>query len=162
MNIELLAENPEYVNCVCSWIYNEFVAVNNPGYAFDKLLGFFGDTHKDKFPITYIALEEGICTGTVSIFENDLKNQNKLTPWLASLYVCPEYRKLKIAEKLIGAVVDKVKELGFDELYLRTEHAAGYYLKRGWEFVYKTLDTNNQETEVYRLHILKGGYNDIL
>lgn len=57
------------------------------------------------------------------------------------------------AEKLIEKVVSKVKELGFDDLYLRTEHTSEYYLKRGWEFVYKTIDTNNQETEVYRLLI---------
>lgn len=151
MNIELLAENPEYVECVCTWIYNEFVTLSNPNYPFEKVVEFFRNTHKDKFPITYIALEDGTCTGTVSIFENDLKNQNKLTPWLASLYVCPEYRNMKIAEKLIGRVVSKVKDLGFDGLYLRTEHTSGYYLKRGWEFVYKTIDTNNQETEVYRL-----------
>ena len=58
---------------------------------------------------------------------------------------------MKIAEKLIGEVVSKVKDLGFDGLYLRTEHTSGYYLKRGWEFVYKTIDTSKQETEVYRL-----------
>lgn len=153
MNIELLAENPGYVESICTWIYNEFVTTSNPSYPFEKLVEFFSNTHKDKFPITYISLEDGMCTGTISIFENDLKNQNELTPWLASLYVYPEYRNMKIAEKLIEKVVNKVKELGFKDLYLRTEHTSEYYLKRGWEFVYKTIDTNNQETEVYRLRI---------
>lgn len=83
MNIELLTEHPEYVECISSWLYNEFVVISNPNFPFEKLVEFFSNIHKNKFPITYIALEDGICIGTASIFENDLKNQNELTPWLA-------------------------------------------------------------------------------
>lgn len=153
MNIELLIGHPEYVQCICRWIYDEFVIPNNPQYPFEKLTEFFGHKRENEFPITYIAIDHDKCVGTVSIFQNDLNNQKELTPWLASLYVTPEFRNKKIGEKLIEKVICRVKDMGYEELFLRTEHAAEYYLKKGWEFVYKTVDNNGVNTEVYKLHI---------
>jgi len=43
-----------------------------------------------------------------------------------------------------------VKELGYEILYLRTEHTSEYYRRFGWEFLYKTLDEKGHETEVFR------------
>ena len=103
------------------------------------------------FPITLVAIKDDECVGTVSVFENDLKTQNDLTPWLASLYVNPQYRGQGIAEKLINRVKEVIEELGFKELYLRTEHTSEYYRRLGWEFVYKTHDEKGQETEVFKV-----------
>jgi len=114
---------------------------------------YFKSTSLTSFPITLIAVADNECIGTISIFENDLKTQNDLTPWLASLYVIPNYRCKGIAEKLINRVRDVVKDLGFKTLYLRTEHTSGYYKRLGWEYVYKTQDEKGQETEVFRISV---------
>lgn len=51
-------------------------------------------------------------------------------PLLASLYTKPEYRGRGVGKKL-AKTIDVVKEIGFNELYLRTEDASDYYRNRG-------------------------------
>ena len=154
MVIENLYNHPEHVSMVSCWIYDEFVK-GKSSWSLEEVYLFFGKTNFRSFPITLIAISDERCIGTVSIFENDLKSQNVLKPWLGSLYVSPNYRGKGVAEKLINQVKVIVKELGYEILYLRTEHTSEYYRRLGWEFLFKTLDEKGQETEVYKIFINK-------
>jgi len=154
MYIDYLCNHIEYVETVSIWIYSEFVVKPEKSLKkLEQIIEYFKNTNLTSFPITLIAVADNKCVGTVSIFENDLKNQNDLTPWLASLYVSPYYRGQGIAEKLINRVQEVVKGLGFKTLYLRTEHTSEYYRRLGWEYVYKTHDEKGQETEVFRISV---------
>lgn len=155
MVIKYLCDFPEYVKTVSSWIYNEFVVNTKSDSTMKDIIDHFSKTSVDNFPITFIAVENSKCVGVVSIFENDLKSQDKLKPWLAALYVEPAYRSSRIAQGLIDRVLEKTKELGYSEVYLRTEHTANYYKKRGWDFVFKTTDEKGQETEVFKYSLEK-------
>ena len=154
MYIDYLCNHPEYVNAVSNWIFCEFVVESEKNLKkLEQIIEYFKNTNVTSFPITLIAVEDNECVGTISIFENDLKTQNDLTPWLASLYVSPYYRGQGIAEKLINRVQEVVKECGFKTLYLRTEHTSEYYKRLGWEYVYKTHDEKGQETKVFRIAV---------
>lgn len=153
MHIDYLCNHPEYINTVANWIYSEFVVKSKGIISFDEVVEYWKKTQLKSFPITLIALIDSECVGTVSIFENDLKTQTSLTPWLASLYINPFFRGRGIAKELIGKVQQIVKELGFKELYLRTEYTSEYYRMLGWKFVYRTHDEKNQETEVFKMLI---------
>ena len=120
-----------------------------------KVIEYFSNTNIKSFPITLIVIINGECVATVSIFENDLKTPKKLTPWLASLYVSPDHRGQGIAKKLINKAQEIIKQLGFEVLYLRTEHTSGYYGKLGWKFVCKTYDEKEQYTEIFKYKIIK-------
>lgn len=154
MYIDYLCNHPEYVETVANWIYSEFVVKSEKSLQkLEQIIEYFKNTNLTSFPITLIAVAENKRVGTISIFENDLKIQNDLTPWLASLYVSPQYRGQGIAEKLINRVQEVVKGLGFKTLYLRTEHTSEYYRRLGWEYVYKTNDEKGQETEVFKISV---------
>lgn len=149
MDIVYLHNKTEYITTVANWIYNEFVKDINKSVTIEKVIEFFSHSKENEFPITLIAINDNKCVGTVSIFENDLKTQNELSPWLASLYVHPEYRGQKIAQNLINRVIEIVNSMGYKKVYLRTEHTSEYYKRLGWEFVYRTTDQLGQKTEVY-------------
>ncbi|WP_245330765.1 GNAT family N-acetyltransferase [Acetoanaerobium pronyense] len=154
MTIDYLCNHPEYLETVANWIYNEFVAKSEKNLKkLELITKYFKNTSLTSFPITLIAVIDNECVGTISIFENDLKTQDELTPWLASLYVSPNYRSQGIAEQLINRVREVVKGLGFKTLYLRTEHTSEYYKRLGWEYVYKTHDEKGQETQVFRISV---------
>lgn len=153
MYIDYLCNHSGHISTVTNWIYSEFVVKAKGTFSLDNLVEYFENTKLKSFPITLIAVIDGECVGTVSIFQNDLKTQSELTPWLASLYVNPYFRGRGIAKTLINKVQQIVKDLGFKELYLRTEHASEYYRRLGWEFVYKTHDEKGQETEVFKIFI---------
>jgi len=149
--IDYLCNCTEHINTVSKWIHSEFVVKTGGSLSLGEVVEYLSNTNTTTFPITLVAVIENQCVGTISIFENDLKTQKELTPWLASLYVSELYRGQGIAEKLINRVQEIIKELGFETLYLRTEHASEYYKRLGWEFVYKTKDEKGQETEVFKI-----------
>ncbi len=153
MNIVYLWDYPEYVDTVVDWIYNEFVIKEGKNKDKSRIKEFFSNTNYDKFTITYVAIEGKECLGTVSIFDNDLKPRKDLSPWLGALYVGEKNRGRGIAAKLIDMVLEKVSEMGYTKVYLRTEHTADYYKKRNWSFVSKEVDIDGRKTEVYSYQV---------
>lgn len=154
VTIDFLCRYPQYTDSVAGWIYSTFV-VNSPRTAtLDKIIQNLKKASETEFPITFVAIENRECIGTVSIFSNDLKTQSDLTPWLAAVIVRPEFRNRGVAAALIKHACGVAKSLGFSTIYLRTEHAAQYYERLGWEFICSAVDENGIETAVYKLSLL--------
>ncbi|RHW43406.1 GNAT family N-acetyltransferase [Neobacillus notoginsengisoli] len=151
MNIDFLSNQPEKINEVSEMIFKEFIIKTGSGMKFEDVVKHFSNTKDNRFPITLVALENGECLGTVSIFENDLKIRDMYKPWLASLYTKPEYRGRGVGEKLIAKTIDVVKELGFNELYLRTEDASDYYRTRGWTYLETVSDEKHEKIDVFKV-----------
>ena len=151
INIDFLSNQPEKINEISEMIFKEFVVKTGSGMKFEDVVKHFSNTKDNTFPITLVALENGECLGTVSIVENDLKIRDMYKPWLASLYTKPEYRGRSVGEKLIAKTIDVVKELGFNELYLRTEDGSDYYRKRGWTFLETVSDDKYEKIDVFKV-----------
>ena len=151
MNIDFLSNQPQKINEVSEMIFKEFVVKTGSDMKFEDVVKHFSNTKDNTFPITLVALENGECLGTVSIVENDLKIRDMYKPWLASLYTKPDYRGRGVGEKLIAKTIDVVKELGFNELYLRTEDGSDYYRKRGWTFLETVSDNKYEKIDVFKL-----------
>lgn len=148
-----MADYPEYFDKVADWIFNEFVNGIRRGVAYEQVLASVKGCRTDAMPIRYAAIIDNACVGTVALVANDLKCRN-YTPWLASLFVDPAYRNKKIGERLVEKIKGLAAEKGYGELYLRTEHASGYYKKRGWQFVESCVDEYGVSTEVYKISLV--------
>ena len=150
MKIEYLCDNIIFADDVAAWIYNEFIKGIKTDRSYESVLSAIKNCSKTELPIRLVAMADNKCVGTVSIVQNDLKCR-EYTPWLASLYVDVPFRKNKIGEQLIDRVKDIAKGLGYSELYLRTEHASGYYRRLGWQFVESCDDDYNLKPDVFKL-----------
>ncbi|WP_172372279.1 GNAT family N-acetyltransferase [Sporosarcina jiandibaonis] len=151
MNIDFLSNHPDKINEVSEMVFKEFVVKTGSGMNFEDVVKHFSNTQDNKFPITLIALENGECLGTVSIFENDLKIREMYKPWLASLFTKPEYRGRGVGKELISKTIDVVKKLGFNELYLRTEDASDYYRNKGWTYLETVSDDKYEKVDVFKV-----------
>lgn len=149
MQIQNIVDNPQFIEVVSKWIYTEFFENIRHGISYDEILADFSSRTKGKIPFTFVAIENGICIGAVSLFSNDLKERTDLTPWLGSLYVSTDYRNRGIAKQLMDKVIETSRGLGYEILYLRTEHTSKYYIKLGWILIYNTIDEFGLETEVF-------------
>ncbi|MGE6256925.1 GNAT family N-acetyltransferase [Heyndrickxia sporothermodurans] len=150
MIIDFLAHHSNYVEDVSNMIYKEFVLNTNSSKTFDEVFTYFSNTNMNTFPITLIAIEGDECLGTISIFENDLKSREEYKPWLASLYTKPEHRNKGVGKQLIDGTLKVVKELGYKELFLRTETASDYYKNRGWHLVESVSDESGQNIDIFK------------
>ena len=154
MKIEYLADNMNFAEDVAKMIYNEFIKDIRQGISYEQVQKAVKDSNKTELPIRLAAIEDNKCAGTIALVENDLKNST-FTPWLAALYVEKEYRGKKIAEQLINKIINITKALGYNEIYLRTEHTSEYYRKRGWQFVETCTDEEfNLKTDVFKSTII--------
>ena len=151
MRIRSLANFPEHLEGVAGWIHREFIDAEK--MSLEHLVMKFRGMHADRIPLTLIALEDGECIGTVSLFSSDLASRRDLSPWLAALYVPREKRGMGTGRSLVAACVEKAAELGHESLFLRTEHAAGFYRKLGWEHYSDENAEGGVPTAVFRIAI---------
>ena len=71
--------------------------------------------------------------GVATLVDDDeLPDAPEPGPWLAAVFVKPEARNLQIGSELVTNVVDRARELGYQKIYLYTEHAEDWYRKKGW------------------------------
>ncbi|MGE8036594.1 GNAT family N-acetyltransferase [Lysinibacillus sp. NPDC093692] len=154
MEIDLLVSKPQHIEDVAEMVYKEFVVPTSSKKTYEEVVEFFKRTYVDEFPITFIASVDGQCVGTVSVFENDWKERPQFKPWLASLFVEPSYRSQKIGFYLIKALLEYMKKIGYTKVFLKTENAAVYYEKRGWERIETVLDEQGDHIDIFKYTLL--------
>ncbi|MFS0688314.1 GNAT family N-acetyltransferase [Sporosarcina sp. 179-K 8C2 HS] len=99
-------------------------------------------------PSFYIAVEGSEIIGTYAILRNDLVSRQDLSPWLACLYVNPNYRGQEIGSQLLDHAIAEAGLKGFTKMYLTTDHI-GYYEKYGWSKIAECFDLFGNPSSVY-------------
>ena len=132
MRVEYLADRPEFIATVATWIYEEwpeeFATVG-----FDTWLDEFrGTLVRMGIPTTFVATEGPVLLGTASLIASDLPTRPGLWPWLASVYVPLQNRRSGIATGLVARVLEEARWLGGERVYLQTVSLVEFYRKRGW------------------------------
>lgn len=78
-----------------------------------------------------IALVDGAPAGSVFLVDKDLETHTHLRPWLAGLFVLPEFRQLGIGKQLTTAATAQGTKLGYRSVYLYTT-IGDFYRRQGW------------------------------
>ena len=90
----------------------------------------------DAIPLTMIALENDKLVGSVTIKTQDFASRPDLSPWIAAVFVFPEFRHRGIGSKLVLHAEKIAKEnFGVDKIYLYTGSASKLYAKLGYAVV---------------------------
>jgi GNAT superfamily N-acetyltransferase len=90
-------------------------------------------------PTALVASGEGELLGSVSLVLEDAPElTDQGSPWLASLYVRPEFRGRGLGAVLVRAAVAHAASLGVDDLYLFTPAHRDFYARLGWEPMLRT------------------------
>jgi GNAT superfamily N-acetyltransferase len=89
-------------------------------------------TQPDEYETALIALVGGRLAGICLLVLQEFESLHDVSPWLASLYVAPEYRKRGVARKLVTAIEDQARSNGVARLHLYTGDAEEFYLTCGW------------------------------
>jgi GNAT superfamily N-acetyltransferase len=113
-----LKDYPEYVDIVSKWCFAEWPEENadcgidsQAKYAQDLVENYI---HTDAaWPTVLLAvLPSGECCGTVALDPQDMSSKRpNVSPWLASLFVPPQFRRRGIALQLVRGVQNVVRTL---------------------------------------------------
>jgi GNAT superfamily N-acetyltransferase len=82
-----------------------------------------------------IALIDEAPAGICLLVLHEIEPAQDLSPWLASLYVAPQFRGQGVARRLVRAIEDHARRNGVARLHLYTVDAAELYRKCGWAIV---------------------------
>tara|TARA_R110002012_G_scaffold9835_1_gene45660 strand:- start:5620 stop:6099 length:480 start_codon:yes stop_codon:yes gene_type:complete len=86
-------------------------------------------------PSLFVALHGETPVGTACLIANDMSTRPALTPWLASLFVVPEWRGQGIASALVRRVEAEAQACGLEHFYLYTPDQQALYQRLGWQAV---------------------------
>ncbi|MGU3286313.1 GNAT family N-acetyltransferase [Methylobacterium mesophilicum] len=130
-----LRERPEFASIIADRVWRAWWEPKGSALAsVEKLVQQRLDCKP--IPIALVAHDRGTFLGTASVLEADLDERPQYTPWVADVWVEPEYRSNGIGAALVCAAADKAHTLGFDPAYLCAlplKH--GFYERLGWRLV---------------------------
>jgi len=139
LRIELLADHIGLVPRLQQWFEREwspYYGPDGPGNALEDLRAC---CNRDQLPLALIALYEAELCGTAALKHESVSTHQHLTPWLAALLVAPAFRRRGVAERLIGAIEERARRLGFERLHVGSGKGSGTpksaLIARGWELV---------------------------
>lgn len=69
---------------------------------------------------------------------HDMDTRKELSPWLAGVFVAPDYRRHGLGTALVRRAVDDATALGVRRLYLYTPTIELFYSRLGWSLVERT------------------------
>lgn len=70
--------------------------------------------------------------------DDELPDAREPGPWVAAVFVKPEFRGMEIGKQLVTEAVGRARELGHSDVYLYTRDVAHWYETFGWERVRET------------------------
>ncbi len=93
----------------------------------------------DRLPLAVVAFvgDTAVATGCLKV--NDFAERMDLEPWVAGIYVVPEFRRQGIASAMMERLEHEAVRLGYETCFLWTASAEELYSKLGW----KVLDRAN-------------------
>ena len=134
MTIEItrLKPNSPELQICAAWRYEAFL--KSYGYSLLESAAQLTKlaTQPDEYETALIALVDGRLSGICLLVLREFEPLHDVSPWLASLYVAPEYRKRGVARKLVAAIEDQARSHGVARLHLYTGDAEAFYVKCGW------------------------------
>lgn len=145
ITLKRLWEHPEFCEKAACWFSDKW---DIPAEAYEESIQ---ECIKQKtgIPQWYVVLdEEGEIIGGAGIIENDFHNRRDLSPNLCALFVEEKYRKHGIAKHILDFARKDLGNMGFEKLYLVTDHTK-FYEKCGWEFLTLVNDDEGNPQRMY-------------
>ncbi|MGO2879841.1 MAG: GNAT family N-acetyltransferase [Halomonas sp.] len=100
-------------------------------------------------PSVFIALQDDVPVGTACLIDDDMSIRRELTPWLASVFVAPEWRGQGVASALVQRVEAEVRNSGIHQCYLYTPDQQSLYQRLGWQAI-ETLEYRGETVTLMR------------
>lgn len=132
IRIERIGRDSPHVATLAEWDHAQWGHLN-PGRRLDATIAAFrGQCGAGGVPSVFAALHGETPLGMASLVAADMSDRRELTPWLASVYVVPEWRGRGIASRLVRRVEEEAQACGHARFYLFTPDQQALYRRLGW------------------------------
>ena len=137
MKIVNLKEVPHHLDTLARWHQEEWGYLKPDKTLADRIERMKSHLLPEFIPTTFVATNHELL-GSSAIIEHDMDTRKELTPWLAGVYVVPEFRRRGIGSALVLHIMEQAKENKIGRLYLFTPNMDAFYARLGWKTFEKT------------------------
>lgn len=106
-------------------------------------------TTLNSVPRWYLYMVGDEILGAFGLIQNDFVDREDLFPWICAVFVEEEHRGKGIAGKMLEHARKEGKKLGYDNVYLTTDHV-GFYERYGFEYIGQNNVGTDDEGRTYR------------
>jgi GNAT superfamily N-acetyltransferase len=149
VTVELLADRPELIDPVAMMRWREWghpPAPEDPDFWRRTTRAEAGT---DALPVTCVAVDaSGRALGAVGLDVYDIEERQETSPWIAGMIVHPELRGLGVGKALMDRLERWAVAHGFDEAWVATERARGFYERCGWRWLEMFVNADGEDTDV--------------
>jgi GNAT superfamily N-acetyltransferase len=150
VQIEFLADRPEFVPTLAAWHFREW-AYLRPGDSVANRIRLLRErSGRRELPITFVASSGAELLGSAMLIHHEMDTRPQYTPWLAGVFVAPAHRGRGVGRALTQRVVSEAAVHGFLTLYLFTPSAEAFFSHLGWSIVERTRYRNADVTIMLR------------
>lgn len=147
LRIEYLPDNEAIISTLAKW-HNGMWPHSSVEYRKMHLRFQIGSRG---IPTTFVAMSGKTLLGSASLVRQDLKVRQELSPWMATVFVDPKYRKQGAGSALVKRVVKEAARLKTEALYLFTPDKEKFYLSLGWSLI-ERIHHRNEEQSIMRIY----------
>lgn len=132
LTISDLRQQPAFFDTVADRIWQAWW--KEQGVPADYIVGRLRENMTETpIPFALVAHEGDTFLGTASVIASDLEDRPQYTPWVAAVWVDPQYRQRQIGRALVARASQDCFALGIDRAYLcAPEPRRNFYLRQGW------------------------------
>ncbi len=147
MKVISVREKPENVFEFIKYFQNKWASEESMAVYEDCIKNCIAS--KSPLPNWYLLKNDNEIIGCVGLITNDFISRMDLYPWLCALFVEEKYRGNNYGKLLIERCVEDTKKMGFEALYLATDHI-GYYEHFGFEYLAEGFHPWGESSRIYK------------
>jgi len=145
-----IRKNPEYMEQAIAYFQSKWGNRRNMKVYEDCIKNSIDA--QNPIPIWYLLMDSDNIVGCAGLVTNDFISRMDLWPWLVALFIEKKYRGQHLGNLLISQIKEDVAEMGFEKLYLSTDHK-GYYEKYGFSYIGDGYHPWGESSRIYEIEV---------
>ena len=127
-----LRQQPAFFDAVADRIWRAWW--KECGFPADYIVGRLRENmNAAPIPLALVAHDGDAFLGTVSVIAADLEDRPQYTPWVAAVWVDPEFRQRQVGRAMVAHAANSVFAQGISRAYLcAPPERHNFYLRQGW------------------------------
>jgi GNAT superfamily N-acetyltransferase len=131
VQISYLIDYPRYIPQLVQWLFEEWDAILGEKTPDARVKKLNAHMNRDQLPLAWVAHANEQLLGTAALRVHDLEGREDLTPWLAGVFVAPQFRRRGIGAALCATVEEVARSHGGkDSLSFHTRQATVVFAPR--------------------------------
>ena len=151
VHIRKMTRDDRHLNTIAAWLFNQWGHLYPRKTLANVAARIAEDAAGDIVPSVYLAEIDGLPVATASIVACDLPLRRQYTPWMAAVYVQPDFRRRGIANLIINHVESVAAASHIQRLFLFTPDQQPLYGRLGWTHLEELNYTDMSVTVMERL-----------